>query len=212
MYGRNASNPFTNYVKIVAKLANLEYEYVHVKDEELADYAKTINPTGFLPYLQTEEGGIAESNAIARFIANSNPDSGLYGTTVQEQSSIDEAIERFNSAVNSYIWKAVLCVTGHVPVADSEYKDASKKVKDFLRTLDEGLKDREFVAGEKLSLADIYYVSTLSVLYGVLIDGGFAKAVPSLTKYFETHRDSDTFTSALGKQRYLKKPLKPKTL
>lgn len=49
-------------------------------DNKTPEFLK-MNPNGKVPVLETPEGCIFESNAIARYIARLRPDVGLYGRT-----------------------------------------------------------------------------------------------------------------------------------
>ena len=195
----------------MCKLTETEYEEVVIGPAEREDYVKTKNPAGLLPFFETEEGGLSESSTIVRYLCNSKPDVGLYGLTVHEQSYVDEILDKHACAVNSFMWQVVLAVTGHVPLPGDKLKELNKKLKDYLRDLDTLVKDKEYVVLDKLTIADLYLLCTLSVLMGIFIDAGFRKAIPNLTTYFEKRRDDEVINSVLGKQRYLGKPLKTKS-
>lgn len=209
MYSCSPSSPYSGLTRIVAKLTGFEHEFVHVKEAEKEEYKANVNPRGVFPYLVTPEGPLGESIAISRFICNTNPESGLYGTNVKEQASIDEVIERqlsISASTGSAIYGGLL---GYAEIDEEVFKDSMKKYKDYLRTLDEQIKDREFFVGDKLTLADVYIVSQLNIPFAVAIDSGFRKVVPNLTAWYEKVRNNDVIVSILGKPRFCGKQANP---
>lgn len=162
-----------------------------------------------MPYLVTEEGSLGESNAIARFMCNSSPDTGLYGSSVQEKANIDEIVERHTSFMAMHAFKALGPVLGFSQATTEEFSEAAKKIKDYIRTLDEAIKNKEFFFGDKLSLADVYIAVTMNLFFATFIDAGFRKAVPNFSAWYEKTRNNDVIVSVIGKPRYCGKAMKP---
>lgn len=166
---------------------------------------------GVFPYLVTEEGSVGESIAIARYMCNSRPDAGLYGSTVQDQAYIDEIIERHTSAYTRFGMAVLAPILGFYAAKDAEYKEAQKNLKDYVRLLDGLLKDKEFFYGDKLTLADVYLATSFNLFFALYLDAGFRKAVPNFSAWYERVRNNDVIVSVLGKPRLITKPLKAKT-
>ena len=162
-----------------------------------------------MPYLVTEEGNIGESNAIARFMCNSKPDSGLYGSSVKDQAEIDKIIERHVSVFSMNGYPIFGPIFGFMQVPDEQFKDAMKKFKDYLRTLNDELEGKEFFHGDSLTLADVYIAVSLNLPFASFIDAGFRKAVPHLDAWYAKVRNHDDIVSVIGKPRFIGKPLKP---
>ncbi len=198
--------------KVVADLTGFEHEFVKIAEDAKEEYKKDVYFAGTFPYLQdTESGeGLGESAAIARFMCNSNPDSGLYGSTAYETAQIDEVIDGAKYIWGVYVATFFPAVLGYFPVNEQTFKDNSKKFKDYLRSLDEKLKDKEFILGDKLSLADVFLVVTLNLPFALIVDAGFRKAIPNLTQYYTNLRANETIVKHLGKARLAGKGFKPK--
>lgn len=202
-------SPYTNFTKIVANLVGFEHEFVKIGDAEKEEYKKNVNPRGVMPYLQTSEGDVGESNAIARFMCNSCPDSGLYGSSAKEQADIDRTIDRHVSLTSSIGFSIFGPIFGLMQMPDEQFKDAMKKFKDALRTLNDELEGKEFLHGDSLTLADVYIAVALNVPFATFVDAGFRKAVPHLDAWYAKVRNNDAIVSVLGKPRFIGKPLKP---
>lgn len=73
-------NNFTHVCAITAKLAGVELEVINLDaEEQKSKEYKQKCLTGKFPCLETPEGHLFESAAIARYIAKLNPEKGLYG-------------------------------------------------------------------------------------------------------------------------------------
>lgn len=194
-------------------MTGFEHEFVRISEQEKEDYKKNINPRGVFPYLKDESSGegLGESLAIARFMCNTKVEAGLYGSTVYETARIDELIERHLFVFGQSVFKVLGPILGFMPTSEEEFKEHSKKLKDYLMTLDALLKDKEYFVGDKLSLADVYIAVSLNLIMALAVDAGFRKAIPNLTTWYGKVRANEALETILGKPRYCGKALKPKT-
>lgn len=210
MYGCNASSPFTNFTKVVAELTGFEHEFVRIAPEGKEEYKNNVYSAGVFPYLKDESSGegLGESLAIARFMCNST--SKLYGSTAYETALIDEAIERHHHSLSFVLMKVLGSVLGHHPIKEEAFKDLSKRMKDYFMTLNDLVKDKEFIVGDSLTLADVYIAVSLNLFFASALDAGFLKAIPHLAKYYKSIRSNSVIESHLGKARFIGKALKPK--
>ena len=80
---------------IAAEYAGVE---IAVKDVDAKAAAK-LSPTGKVPVLETPQGTIFESNAIARCVARLRSDADLYGRTFYESAVHRSAQIKFRGAL-----------------------------------------------------------------------------------------------------------------
>jgi len=87
IYNNSIANIFTNVAMITATLAKIPVEEVLLTEEQQKskDY-KLKCLTGKFPCLETQDGTIFESAAIAKHFARLNPDSKLAGVSPLEQA------------------------------------------------------------------------------------------------------------------------------
>lgn len=194
---------------VVGKLTGFEYEHVKVKADEKEEYKNNTYSLGLFPYLQDSASGdgFGESLAIARFMCNSTVK--LYGSTAYETAKVDEVLERHLAALNQSFMKVLPATLGYMKAKEANFKDGMKKIKDYIRTLDEEIKDKEYFVGDSLTLADVYLVVTINFFIATILDAGFRKAVPNFMKWYEKVRGHEAIEAHLGKQRYIGKPMKP---
>lgn len=193
-------------------MTGFEHEFVKISNDEKEDYKTNVYAAGVFPYLKDETTGegLGESVAIARFMCNSKQEAGLYGSSAYEAAKIDEVVDRNIATFNGVAMKFLYAVLGYGESTKEDFAEHSKKFKDYLRLLDEHLKDREYFVGDKLSLADVYLATSFNLLFATYIDAGFRKAVPNLTKWYGGVRTHAVIEHHLGKARYCGKAFKPK--
>jgi glutathione S-transferase len=132
------------------------------KANRTAAYLK-INPFGMVPALKLEgnQGGVFESNSIARYAARSGDgkkkDVRLYGSNIAEASRIDgflDAVSSLEFNVGSWSYKAedTEWSQDYTPEWIRERIDGAKK---GLAGFETALKSSPFLVGNSISLADI---------------------------------------------------------
>jgi len=118
------------------------------------------NPLGGIPVLELDDGTcIAESVAICRYFEALHPDPPLFGRDAREQA----LIEMWNRRVDLVLLNAIGMVWGHgspltakvVQQIPENVEPNRKRAAGFLELLDRELGTRAFVAGERISIADI---------------------------------------------------------
>ena len=118
------------------------------------------NPLGGIPVLELDDGTcIAESVAICRYFEALQPEPPLFGRDAREQA----LVEMWNRRVELVLLNAIGMVWGHgspltakvVQQIPENVEPNRKRAAVFLELLDRELGTRPFVAGERISIADI---------------------------------------------------------
>ena len=199
--------------RVVADMTGFEHEFVKVAKDGKEEYKQNVYAAGLFPFLKDESSGegLSESLAIARFMCNSKPEAGLYGTSTEEIAQVDEVLEKHLYNFSMIFGRVFPAVFGFTATNDDDFKDAMKRFKDHLMGLDALLKDKSYFVNERLTLADVYVAVSLNLPMATIIDAGFRKALPNLVKWYESVRAHGTIEKYLGKARFIGKPMKPKT-
>jgi glutathione S-transferase len=170
-----APNP--RRVRIFLGEKGLEIETVQV--DMMAGEHKTPaflekHPSGKVPALETDDGEfIGESVAICRYIEALHPEPNLFGATPYELGRI----EMHNRILELEFWTqiGVSWVNGPVVAerAPGRFKQnpAAKEASDrnvhaFYERMDRELADREFMAGDRFTIADITALSGVDFASG----------------------------------------------
>ena len=168
--------------------------------------------------LETAEGCIFQSNAIARYVARCRADNELYGASFIESAQVDSWVDfcaneleipvtmwfypvfgymPFNAAVSS------LCVSpGRNPRAHTRLLQATAKAKQdtarVLSVIDAHLANRTYMVGEQLTLADIVLVSTLVYPMRMLLDAEFRKPLKNVERWYTHCTSQKQFEAVIG--------------
>ena len=126
-----------------------------------AAYLET-NPAGELPCLQLDDGRvIAETIPICEYLEELHPEPSLIGTTPEERARVrmfvrwceQRITEPLGSAFRSAEGAAMFKERRHlIPQAADDWKQMAQE---GYAWLDEQIAGREFIAGDRFSLADV---------------------------------------------------------
>jgi len=147
------------------------------------------NPSGSIPVLELDDGScIAESVAICRYFEELQPEPPLFGVGARERA----IVEMWNRRIELEIFAPV----GHVWSHLSEIaKGRGRRIREFgeiqkraaidrIAWLNEELEDREFLAGDRFSIADI---TTLCMIdFARTVDIGIQRDEANLARWYHS--------------------------
>eukprot|EP00897_Mesotaenium_endlicherianum_P008943 jgi/Mesen1/8077/ME000434S07324 len=182
------------------------------KDNRAPEFLK-LNPMGKVPVLETEEGAVFESNAIARYIASLN-DAPLYPLPASGQPSddiraeidawVDAATFTLAAPYQHWLWPVV---RGEGRLEELEKGAGQQSEKAAVRglaaksSLDNGSvggSAHTFLVGNKLSLADIIAVFHLELFFKFVVGSKDRQSLPGVTRWFSTVRNQPAVVQAVG--------------
>eukprot|EP01113_Clastostelium_recurvatum_P050073 TRINITY_DN93_c0_g1_i1.p1 TRINITY_DN93_c0_g1~~TRINITY_DN93_c0_g1_i1.p1 ORF type:complete len:423 (+),score=165.19 TRINITY_DN93_c0_g1_i1:83-1351(+) len=155
------------------------------------------NPFGKVPVMDTPEGPIFESNAIARYVARSG-DNSLYGANAYEAAQVEQWMEATSSELDLPAMAWLLPIFGMIPNNPQATAKAQQDVKKFLAILDNHLLTRTYLVGNGISLADIVVFCHLTHLFTKVIDTEARKPLVNLTRWFVTLQNQPNFKEVTG--------------
>ncbi|KAF1791457.1 Thioredoxin-like fold [Phytophthora cactorum] len=167
---------------MVLALIAAEFNSIDIELPEF-DFAKDIKskefkaktPAGKVPLLETDEGCIFESGAIAKYVARLRADTGLYGKTFFESGQVDAWIDfsAYELEVPLEAWS--------VPDSGLEQVQAAALTK----------------AKADITLADIFIASALVYPFKFVLDKEFRKPY-SVNRWFSTLVNQPEFQAVVG--------------
>jgi len=169
-----------------------------------------MNPVSKVPFLETDMGCIASSNAIARYVARCRADTTLYGKCFDDEGQIDTWLEFSTYELEvpiAILLYPVLGVMEQPPAAAT--KNAETDVKKALQVLEDHLKTSPFLIGDFVSLADIVVVCVLREPFARIFDPAFRKPYSKVCAWFETCCNMAQFSAVLGAPKLCKQAEKP---
>jgi len=165
------------------------------------------NPNGRIPVLETPEGPIWESNAIARYIARLG--NKIYGNSPYETALIDQWVEWSRGDLEKAAVDWVYPIWGYGSYDAEATKRAQELVKAQLAILNTFLKFRSYLVGERVSLADIIVATSLSIYYSTVFDANFRKAIPNVNRWFTTVINQPNFKKVVPNFEIVEKAKTP---
>ena len=125
-----------------------------------------LNARGQTPALELDDGTvIAESVAICRFLEALHPDPPLFGRTPTEIGVIEmwnRRVEMIAMAPVGQVWVHTHRFTAAIPGRNEAWGEANRaRVAEAFAFFDRSLADREFLAGDSYSMADILLLTTV---------------------------------------------------
>merc|ERR1712215_438485 len=167
--------------RLIMAQAEVEYEDCRIGKEEFLELKKTL-PLGQLPVLEVNGVTIAQSMAIARYLARRF---GLAGSTDLDAAEADQAVDAITDLLSNF--------TPLMRVQDPEKKEEIKKklqtetMPNWLKMMEALLKTKggDHFAGNQLTWADIAVYHSLEMFKGRLREPNLQEC-PNLQKLVET--------------------------
>lgn len=166
IYGIPVSSP-TNKVRYVANYLNISYEFIPVNlgaGEHKTPTYLNINPLGKVPAMDDDGFHLAESNAISRYLASKSK-ATLYPSDLQSRAIVDQWIDYSSQHVmialsrimfNTYFYKFA-----GIEKDERSLQDGHKFIAQYLPVVEQQLSQHNYLAGDKMTLADIAMLAAL---------------------------------------------------
>ncbi|KAL6180335.1 hypothetical protein ACLB2K_046999 [Fragaria x ananassa] len=207
---------------IAAEYSGVKVELV--KDFQMGVSNKTpeflkINPIGKVPVLETPEGPVFESNAIARYVACLKPDTPLFGSSLIEHAFVDQWIDFATLEIDANILRWFIPRIGFAVYLPPAEEAAISSLKRALTALNTHLASNTYLVGHSVTLADIIMISNLTLGFNRLLTKSFTSEFPHVERYFWTLVNQPNFHKILGEVKQAesvppvqsaKKPSQPK--
>lgn len=157
-----------------------------------------MNPIGKVPVLETPDGPIFESNAIARYVTRLKADNPLYGTSLIEYAHVEQWIDFSSMEVDANILRWFIPRIGfavYLPVAEEAAISALKR---SLGALNTHLASNTYLVGHSVTLADIIMTCNLVMGFTRIMTKSFTSEFPHVERYFWTMVNQPNFSKILG--------------
>jgi glutathione S-transferase len=171
-----SGSPNSRRVRILIAEKGLDVELVPVDlgtREQLSDAYRAINPRAVVPALELDDGTvIAEAPVIMRYLDDAYPDVPLFGDTPEQKAvtamwerraeleGFAAVMEGVRNAAAGLKGRAISGPHGYEQIPDLVER-SKQRVANFYSDLEARLKAVDFVAGDRLSAADITTLVTI---------------------------------------------------
>lgn len=162
--------PFSRKVRLVLGEKELEAEEVAIEPWREREQVAALNPAAEVPVLEDGELRIADSGAICEYLEETRPESCLIGSTPTERAEVRRLVAwfdvKFVREVTEPLWGEKLLK--RVRDADNPHSVAVRaglaNINPHLDCIGYLFERRNWLAGDRISLADLAAAAQLSVL------------------------------------------------
>ena len=204
-------SPTVQEVLHVVQLTKAPVELQDV-DWEDKDTRKTLSPkspTGTFPFLELSEGVLSESHAIESYLAMKHKPE-LLGENDFEKAQVRQWTDFAIFEIGFCSKQIIYPIFGWKQYDKELANRANERIKEYMRTLDAQVKDKEFVMGSKLTLADVALFRELKYFFQLVFPKGLRdKVFPNATKWFQKMAETEEVKKVYGKILLCNQPLKP---
>ncbi|KAL3641848.1 hypothetical protein CASFOL_012663 [Castilleja foliolosa] len=177
-----------------------------------------MNPIGKVPVLETPDGPIFESNAIARYVARLKADNPLYGSSLIDYGHIEQWIDFSANEIDVNIGRWLYPRLGFGVYLPPAEEVAIAGLKRALDALNAHLTTNTYLVGHDVTLADIVMTCNLSIGFKMIMTKSFTSEFPHVERYFWTLVNQPKIKKILGEVKHAesippvasKKPAQPK--
>ncbi|CCF48051.1 hypothetical protein NDA11_006267 [Ustilago hordei] len=183
-------HPKVNRVLGAAAYNGLEVEVVETHamkgDTKKPEY-KALFPYGKIPGFKGTDGfSLIEGKAIARYVAGLSDNTKLLGTDAKSAALVDQWISFADDEIlNNGIQLMLLC-NGMIPYNKAAEQRLWENLDRAFAFLESELKNKTFLVGHRVTLADLTVASDLSFAFGRVGGVNFRSKYPNSVRYFKT--------------------------
>ncbi|XP_078435114.1 elongation factor 1-gamma 1-like [Wolffia australiana] len=157
-----------------------------------------MNPIGKIPVLETPDGPVFESNAIARYVARSIPDNPLFGSSLIEYAQIEQWMDFSASEVDAHIGRWLYPRMGFMLYLAPAEEIAVASLKRSLGALNTHLSTNTYLVGHSITLADIVMACNLYLGFKLIMTKQFTSEFPHVERYFWTVVNQPKIAKVVG--------------
>ncbi|KAK1302069.1 hypothetical protein QJS10_CPB12g01179 [Acorus calamus] len=186
---------------IAAEYSGVQVELV--KDFQMGVSNKTpeflqMNPMGKVPVLETPEGPIFESNAVARYVTRLKADNPLYGSSLIEYAHIEQWIDFASLEIDTNLGRWFYPRIGYGLYVPPVEEAAITALKRALGALNTYLTSNTYLVGHAVTLADVVMGCNLFLGFKMIMTKNFTSEFPHVERYFWTIVNQPNFKKILG--------------
>ena len=163
IYNNRVGNLFCDLPVITANFAKVKLDEIMVEDVNSKEYKAKVF-SGKCPALETPEGILIESAAIARYIAEVG-EGKLHGGNAWEKASVNMWIDFLKTSIYPHYVVVYMAVFGLGNIDAEKFNNAVKEIKDHIKTLNIHLQGKSHLVANRITVADIAIAMNLIPLY-----------------------------------------------
>ncbi|KAI0341158.1 elongation factor 1-gamma [Trametopsis cervina] len=165
---------------------DLPQNYVHHEDNRKPEFTSKF-PIGKIPALETADGfHVAETTAIARYVASLAPNSTLLPSDPKEAALVDQWISLADADILNNVNLINQLIRSVLPYNKALHTAFAERAFRGLDTVEKHLSTRTFLVTERITLADISLASVTYRATQIILDAEQRPKYVNLIRHLET--------------------------
>ncbi|MEM7025919.1 MAG: glutathione S-transferase family protein [Pseudomonadota bacterium] len=168
--------------------------------EELAPHSPELlayNPTGKMPGFRHGDRVLWETSAITRYLDDSFSGNPLQPEDIGERARMNLWISMINDVIYQVMIRDIILPRfGIVEADDAKLAEAGEKLDKQLQLIEQELERTPYLAGERLTLADLFLTPIIFWLEKTP-EGGKLANYPALTRWYGQMSERPSFTATV---------------
>lgn len=158
--------PYSNYHNIVKHaLLQKGIEFDEQIEYPKSEVMQAVNPIGKVPALTTESGvHLSESSVLVDYLEDAYPENPLYPATPEARAQVRRLMKMSELYLELPARRLLPAVLGKMAADELTKREVKSTLRKSLKALAELAKFSPFVAGDTLTLADIYLRYSLTMV------------------------------------------------
>ncbi|BFZ61394.1 elongation factor EF-1 gamma subunit [Saitoella coloradoensis] len=193
-------NTRTIAAEAVAKANGLELEVVPTMPiQGVSAEFKSKFPLAKIPSFEGADGyKLTETFAITVYLASQNEKTSLLGKTKSDYASVLQWMSFASTDLWSSLAQWFVPILGYIPYNKKNVDDAEKKTNDYAAYLENYLKTRTFLVGQRITLADLYLACHIAPGFKYFFDAAWRQEHPALTRWYATVVNQEMYKAVAG--------------
>ena len=158
-----------------------------------------------VPFFESDDKKVSffEANAIAYYLTNDQ----FRGVSVEDRTRVYQWLSYAGTQVESAVTSWVYAALGLVDSTPAYVARAKEELKKVFKFLDDALKTRTFLVGERLSLADVSVACHLLLAFEYVADEAFRQPFGNVARWYLTVVNQPQFKTVSGEAKLAVKAL-----
>lgn len=165
LYGFDVSN-YYNMLKLAMAIKGIDYEAVITYPNQTPEYL-AVCPTGKVPALGTDDGVLIETSVIMEYLDELSPEKPLFFGSTYERARIRELMKMVELYIELPARRCHTEAFWGVPVHEQTKIEVKRALLNGMQALSRAASFSPYLAGDKISAADIFFLYTADLASGV---------------------------------------------
>ncbi|KDQ08948.1 hypothetical protein BOTBODRAFT_37468 [Botryobasidium botryosum FD-172 SS1] len=163
-------------------------------------------PLGKVPAFEgPNDFRLTETVAIGRYVSSFAKNVNLLGSTPEERAHVDQWLSFAATELNSPMWRILGPLSHYAPYFKPIDTSVREQIFKSLAYVNDHLQTRTFLVTDRITYADIHFVSVMRTILARLAGEAERQKIPNVVRHFETVVNHPKLKPVFGETKYAEK-------